>query len=785
MKKVLFALAAAAMLFSGCVKGLEDRVSVLEEKVASLEEIVAALDIKVNGINAIVSNLQEKVYVTGVNELKDAAGNITGYEISFTEGNPVVISNGQTGPQGDKGVAGLTPTIDMFEGEWYWRYEGGDWILDNNGNKIPAVKKLDFEVGADGHLYVTIQDGSKIDLGNIKGADGAQGATGATGATGPQGPAGETGPQGPQGEKGEQGDSWFDAVTVDEEAGTVTISIKGSEHDIVFPLYQFTFKVTAPENAPALAGAEVELAYVINEAAAATTVVRAYPSAGLDAVVDREAKTVTVTLGTVSGYVDLYAINNATGDIKAQTVEFEAGELVAVSLKETELVLAPDASGAVEIPVSTAYEYDVVVPEWAAATVAPATKAVRDEVITVKAAAANTTANDYAGYVVLKDKETAAELFKVALVQKNYLPELIADEEGAEVVWEETFELYKGAATDAVKTFKNTFSFELSDDFSKGVYKISNMFFAETYFDANGQPVSNKGGEYYADIEDNKLTVYREGAQKSYGFTSDVEVTYDASAKAFALAEVSVGYVQGIGSDIAIKNYKAVVYVEAPVGDVDVTSLYGTYKEAVKDPYSYGATETLVISASDNNAYDIKMLFFYTAGESSYSYDSAYGKVSADGKSITVTIPGYSNFYGPVSEFVLTVDGNTISGRYCGQMDYSATKEAAFDVTSLYGEYAESVNLMGWGAPETLVISESDNSAFDIKMLFGYTAGESSYGYDTAYGKVSADGSSIVVSLPGGMSNFYGPVSDFTLTVTDNVISGNYCGMVSYTATKK
>ena len=132
MKKVFLALAAVAMLFSGCVKSLEDRVSVLEEKVASLEEVVAALDLKVNGISAIVSNLQDKVYVTDVKPLTDIANNVIGYEISFTKGEPVKIYNGETGPQGIKGESGLTPTIDMFEGEWYWKYEGGDWILDSN-----------------------------------------------------------------------------------------------------------------------------------------------------------------------------------------------------------------------------------------------------------------------------------------------------------------------------------------------------------------------------------------------------------------------------------------------------------------------------------------------------------------------------------------------------------------------------------------------------------------------------------------------------------------------------
>ena len=768
MKKVLCALAAGAMLLLGCTKGLENRVSVLEQKVASLEEIVAAMDLEVDGLSQIVSNLQNKVYVTGVDPIKDAAGNVTGYEISFTEGEPVVISNGQTGPQGDKGIAGLTPTIDMFtDGQWYWKYEGGDWILDSNGKKIPAVKKLDFEIGADGHLYVTIQDGSKIDLGLVKGADGQNGAPGAPG------------------EKGDQGDAWFDAVTVNEEAGTVTISVKDSEHDIVLPLYQFTFKVTVPENIPPTAGAEVELTYAINEAAAATTVVRAYPSKGLEAVVDRTANKVVVTLGTVAGYVDLYAINNATGDIKAQTVEFAAGELVTVNVKETELVLAPDASGAVEIPVSTACQYDVVVPDWATATVAPASKAVRDEVITVKASAANTTANDFTGYVVLKDKETAAELFKVALVQKNYYPSLIADAEGETIQWEETFDLYRyesDITTGKPKaSFKNVFTVALSDDFSKGVYKISNMFKADVYYN-QGQMVSAKGGEYYADIEGNIVTIKTNGSVMSYGFSKDIDLVYDAEAQTMTASAPIAAYAYGgvlANRDCFVVNYSvAVKQPEAPAG-VDVTAFYGTYNEAVPAPYA-SKNETLVISASDDSSYDLKMLFFYTEGESSYSYDMGYGKVSADGKSITVTIPGNSSFYGSVNDFVLNIEGETISGMYAGIYSYSASKPASFDVTALYGEYWETFSGY-WPTPGTTVIEASDDPNYDVKITFF----KPMYGstYDVAYGNVSGDGK--VITVAAFTSNMFGSCPEFTITVDGTNLSSNYGGNLAYTAMKK
>ena len=762
MKKVLFALAACAMLFTGCMKGLEERVSVLEEKVASLEEAVAALDREMDGISAIVSNLQNKVYVTGVTPNKDISGNVVGYTITFTEGEPVTISNGQTGPQGPKGDAGLTPTIDMFNGEWYWKYEGGDWILDSAGNKIPAARQLDFEIGADGHLYVTVQGGTRIDLGNVVGKDGDKG------------------------DKGEQGDAWFDGVTVDETAGVVTISIKGSEHDIVFPLYQFTFKVTVPENVAPTAGAEVELTYAINEAAAATTVVRAYPSKGLEAVVDRTANKVVVTLGTVAGYVDLYAINNATGDIKAQTVEFAAGELVTVNLKETELVLAPDASGSVEIPVSTACQYDVVVPEWATATVA-ATKAVRDEVITVKATAANTTANDYAGYVVLKDKETSAELFKVALVQKNYLPSLIADAEGETIQWEESFDLYRYESDitsgDPKASVKNVFTVALSDDFSKGVYKISNMFKADMYYN-QGQMVSNKGGEYYADVEGNVLTVKYKGSTLSYGFSKDINLVYDAEAQTITAAAPIATYAYGgvlANRDCFVVNYSVAVKVEAPVQE---GSIVGTWDQVASVGGS-AANSTVTIAVDGTTV---------TLTDFLYEGVVVTGTLNGD----TITIPEYtmiSNSTGPImAELVLTIsaDKKTITapdfniGGWIDVTGYTATKqggddaESSFDVTAICGEYWETFSGY-WPTPGTTIIEVSDDPNYDVKMTFF----KPTYGstYDVAYGTVNADGT--VITIAAFTSNMFGPCSSFDITVDGTNLSGNYAGALAYTAMKK
>ena len=769
MKKVLFALAACAMLFTGCMKGLEERVSVLEEKVASLEEAVAALDREMDGISAIVSNLQNKVYVTGVTPNKDISGNVVGYTITFTEGEPVTISNGQTGPQGPKGDAGLTPTIDMFNGEWYWKYEGGDWILDSAGNKIPAARQLDFEIGADGHLYVTVQGGTRIDLGDVTGEDGQTGAPGENGAP------------------GAQGDSWFDGVTVDETAGTVTISIKDSEHDLVFPLYQFTFKVTVPENATAFVGSTITLNYSVCEVAAATTVVRAYPSKGLEAVVDSKTNTIAVTLGMEAGYVDVYAINNATGEIKAQSVEIAAGEKLQANVTETELVLAPDGTGSVEIPVSTVVDYVVEVPSWATYQVAPAVKAVRDEVVTVKPAGENVTANDYTGYVVIKDKETSAELFKVALVQKNYLPSLIADAQGETIQWAESFDLYRYESDitsgEPKASIKNVFTVALSDDFSKGVYKISNMFKADMYYN-QGQMVSNKGGEYYADVEGNVLTIKYKGSTLSYGFSKDINLVYDAEAQTITAAAPIATYAYGgvlANRDCFVVNYSVAVKVEAPVQE---GSIDGTWDQVASVGGS-AANSTVTIAVDGTTV---------TLTDFLYEGVVVTGTLNGD----TITIPEYtmiSNSTGPImAELVLTIsaDKKTITapdfnvGGWIDVTGYTATKqggddaESSFDVTAICGEYWETFSGY-WPTPGTTVIEVSDDPNYDVKMTFF----KPMYGstYDVAYGTVNADGT--VITIAAFTSNMFGPCSSFDITVDGTNLSGNYAGALAYTAMKK
>ena len=200
------------MLFAGCtqfddsriwdaIDELEDICDDLDNRVEDLEDACEKMNTNIEALQALISALQNSDYITEVTPITDGEKTI-GYTINFAKGNSITIYHGQDGKDGQNGQNGTdgkdgadgkdgyTPTIGVkkdSDGIYYWTLDG-DWLLDENGNKIKAE-------GVDG------KDGEN-------GNDGENGANGNDGATGPQGPQGdkgdqgEAGPQGPQGEQG-------------------------------------------------------------------------------------------------------------------------------------------------------------------------------------------------------------------------------------------------------------------------------------------------------------------------------------------------------------------------------------------------------------------------------------------------------------------------------------------------------------------------------------------------------------------------------------------------------
>lgn len=553
MKKILFAFAVLAVMFSGCTKGFEERIEALEERVDALEAFVTNLNAEVKGIHTIVANLEKNVYVTGIEVLKNASGAEIGYRITFNQGHPIEIRHGNTGAQGLTGPNGQTPGIDMAEdGNWYWRYVGGDWILDGEDNKIPVQKSLHFEI-SNGHLFVSIDGSPAIDLGPV------------------------------QGSEGQPGDSWFDGVEVDEEAGTVTISIAGSEHDLVLPFNAaaadgFSLELHLPDPASAIMGGRLHIGYTLVgcEAADAAVFVQAPEDWAVE--LDEAAQRISLKVGEKAGRIVIEAINNITGDVKKKVVNYNPEELFVVDVANKNYYFSPKG-GAVEVIVSTGIAYDCQYSSsWLSVSETEVTKTVKHKKFTITAEE-NTTGSTREGDLTLFSKD-GKELFAMSFEQKSYIPALITDKDGNTVKWEETFTLKIGENTNLKK---NPVTIELSDDFSKGAYKIKNMFISDLWV-YNNQNMSNVGADYYADEENGVMTVYQ--ANLSYYFNSNIELAVDLDAMTLVSSAASIGCSTPAPSNKSaeILDYK-IALPKADEGDGADVTIDGTWIAS----YSYAA----------------------------------------------------------------------------------------------------------------------------------------------------------------------------------------------------
>ena len=201
MRKLFTILSlCAALTLVGCTEPYDDTairedIEDLQERVTALEEMCRKMNSNISAMQSILTVLQNNDYITSVTPVTEG-GKTIGYTITFAKGSPITIyhgtdgkdgadgkdgQDGQNGQDGADGKDGYTPQIGVKQDTdniYYWTLDG-EWLLDENGNKIKA-----------------------------QGTDGNDGANGNDGATGPQGPQGdkgdqgETGPQGPQGEQG-------------------------------------------------------------------------------------------------------------------------------------------------------------------------------------------------------------------------------------------------------------------------------------------------------------------------------------------------------------------------------------------------------------------------------------------------------------------------------------------------------------------------------------------------------------------------------------------------------
>lgn len=178
MKNRLAVLALAALLSAGCGAGYDDsalnaRLDALDARIAAVSERLSAMNDNVAALGSLAVAYTSGSTVTGVDTLYADDGSVSGYMISFTGLDPVIIHNGISGTDGHIGVDGIPGTdgtpghspvvgVTMADGVWCWTVDG-EILLGEDGSPCIASPDPSSAVAKDGETpVISIEDGNWV-----------------------------------------------------------------------------------------------------------------------------------------------------------------------------------------------------------------------------------------------------------------------------------------------------------------------------------------------------------------------------------------------------------------------------------------------------------------------------------------------------------------------------------------------------------------------------------------------------------------------------------------------
>ncbi|MBE6235267.1 MAG: hypothetical protein E7112_03410 [Bacteroidales bacterium] len=166
MRRLSYILVALFTLLSCSTfdhSAIWDELREHEERIEALEAQCRQLNSNVEALQAVLTALQEHDYITDIIKIMED-GVETGYSITFAKGGTITIYHGTDGTEGSAPKIGISKAAD---GEYYWTSDG-EWLTDEDGEKIPAAVPDDpdgryvtphFRV-SDGRWYVSYDGGN-------------------------------------------------------------------------------------------------------------------------------------------------------------------------------------------------------------------------------------------------------------------------------------------------------------------------------------------------------------------------------------------------------------------------------------------------------------------------------------------------------------------------------------------------------------------------------------------------------------------------------------------------
>ena len=329
--------------------------------------------------------------------------------------------NGQDGQDGTNGKDGITPQVKVENGYWYVSYDNAETWTQLGEATTDNTPKLGIRQDTDGNYYWTVDgewllddDGNKIRANGQDGVDGSDGANGQDGQDGADGITPQlkiedgywyvsydngvqwtqlwkaTGEDGKDGADGKDGDSMFSKVTYDDDfvylvladnTTTLMIPRKDDEFAIIF---------TGGNELVCSSGETVSIPYTLTYGDSDTEVA-AIPHGGWEATVEKTDNTsgniiVTAPTPMKDGEVIILVSDGKEKTIMRKLL-FRQGVVSIV----TKSYLTDSKASTIDVELSTNLNYTVSIPEdaesWISVSDIQTKAAMRDDVVTLNIAA--------------------------------------------------------------------------------------------------------------------------------------------------------------------------------------------------------------------------------------------------------------------------------------------------------------------------------------------------------------------------------------------------------------
>lgn len=145
MKKLLIAILACLMTMSCSKYEYSDELQKLGGRVENLEAMVLEANKQFEILHEIIMAIENNGYITDM-----IVGSDGQYYLTFNTGKTIVLRQGKDGKDGKDGQE-IDFLIDVKQGEdeiYYWTING-QWLLDEDGKRVPASAQ-DGKDGKDG-----------------------------------------------------------------------------------------------------------------------------------------------------------------------------------------------------------------------------------------------------------------------------------------------------------------------------------------------------------------------------------------------------------------------------------------------------------------------------------------------------------------------------------------------------------------------------------------------------------------------------------------------------------